>query len=283
MTLNAFLMIARRKLLWLPVLIAIFVVAGLLYYGSLRDRYVTQAVITSKTSEDRSFDAGTLSGLASLAGGGQRPVFEQFAFLLRSDAMIRRLTPELRRHAPALVKELLGRPAFGQFRVGLEDSARSMFGKPPKVLPADDRLVEAIRGHLKITKTPEGYIQLAFTSGTDAGQTRLIQGLLRESDAVIRTRERVDYRNRVNNYQDLLLQRTRPTEKFVIVNLIGREYANYITAQSGETFSFTNVEPVISPKRVYSTSLFTILILSVFTAVVAFAALIVGFMWVGRR
>lgn len=280
MTLDAFWMTARRRSIWLVALMGAFVAVAIFFYASLSDVYVIRGVITSKTSEDRSFDAGSLGGLAALAGGGQRPVFEQMAFLLQSEAVIRRVLPELRRSSPKLVDELLARSKFQQFRAGLENSARATFDKPQKHIAADDQLVDAVRSRLKISKTPEGYIQITFTSGTAAGQVQLIQGLLREADDAVRTRERVDYRNRVDTYQDLIPLRTRPTEQMVLATLIGREYANFVTAQSGKTFSFSYIETPLAPERLYSTSLLTLLILSAVLSLILFSFIIIILIWI---
>lgn len=279
MTFELIWLSARQKLIWLAVIVPVFLGLALYIYATSSDRYVTEATITSKTSEDHSFDAGSLSGLAALAGGGQRPTFEQLGFLVQSSPVVKRILPILQRESPQLTDGLLGRSSLQVIRHDIEQSARSLFGKPLIVEDDTDRLVEAVRANTKITKTPEGFLKISFTNRIGDGQVRLVQGLLSEADTIIRQREQIDYITRVKTYQALISEQTRPAERTILISLIGREYSTYVAAQSGKTFSFEYIESSPKPRRVYTASLLVLAFASIFLALITYTVLILAYLW----
>ncbi|MGI4879139.1 MAG: hypothetical protein ACRYG4_16810 [Janthinobacterium lividum] len=284
MTLNLFLLTARRKLAWLAITVALFAFLAIYFYATSSDYYVTEAIVTAKTSEDRGFDAGSLSGLAALAGGGgQRPTFEQLGFLMQSTSVIQQALPALERSSPKMVNALLGRSPMQKFRLGLEQSARAMFGKPPVLNDDMERITDAIRGSVKIAKTPEGFLRVSFTNGIAEGQVALIRSLLGAADNLIRAREKIDYITRVNAYRVLIDQQTRPTEREILISLISREYSTYVSAQSGTTFSYEYIDPPLIPHRMYAKSLLVVMVLALFLAVLAYLTAVWIYLWRAER
>jgi hypothetical protein len=250
---------------WFFGLLLIFLVTATGYYALASDKYAVSAVVNAKTDETKSFDLGTLGGLAQLASSGQRPLFEQFGCLLEADPVIRAVLPTVSRTSPKLAEELLRRSAFQNMRFHIERGARALFGKPPLLFDADQAMIETIRKRLTVSKTPEGFMQIGFQAENRSGQRELVRALLAEADGVIRAREGIAYGKRVQTYQRLIDQQTRVSERAVLVALIGREYGNYVAAQEGETFSYMFINPPLSPAPIYSPSL----ILCIFVAIIA--------------
>lgn len=278
-TFDSFWAAAARRWAWLAALAGVFVGLALLFYAVSADRYTTTAVATSKQAEERSLDLASLSGLASFAGGGQRPTFEQLTFLIPSESNIRQLLPNLQRRAPALVADLLGVGPLQRFRRGVENSARALFGKEPIVEDRDERLIDAIRARLKISKTTEGYLRIDFTAVPGTGQLDLVHRLLAGADQTIRNREAIEYRRRVLGYQSLVDREQRSADRVILISLMSREYATYVAAQSGEYFTFAFVEPPVAPQRVYATSLLTLIVLALAGAVAVYLAAIFIVQW----
>ncbi len=278
-TFDAFLAAAARSWAWLAALAGVFVVLALLLYANSPDRFATTAVITSRQSEAQSFDLASIGGLASLAGGGQRPAFEQFGYLLGAGSNVRRVLPALRQQSPVLIEELLRRSPPQRIKHNVEDFARRLFGKPLVVVDRDDRLVEAIQSRLKIVKTPEGYLRLIFSSVTPQGQTKLVSGLLAAADQAIRESEAIEYRRRLVTFQMLVDQQQRPSDRLILVSLMSREYATYVGAQAGGNFSYSFIEPPAEPTTVYATSLVVLIILAIAAAIAVYLAAIFFVQW----
>jgi hypothetical protein len=140
-------------------------------------------------------------------------------------------------------------------------------------------LIAAIRARLKISKTTEGYLRVDFTAGRPDGQLQLVQSLLNGADTTIRHREAIEYRRRIAVYQSLVNQEQRPSDRLILISLMSREYATYVAAQSGEQFSYALVEPPATPRRVYSTSLLTLIIIALFLAVTSYLGAIYIVQW----
>lgn len=279
MTFDRYWAEARRRLPWLAALMGLCVGLALVFYTISSDVHTTTAVVTSKQAEASGFDLKSISGLASLAGGGQRPSFEQLTFSISSEANIRQTLPALLRTSPPLVDDLLRVGPLTRLRRGAEDSARALFGKPPVIEDRDDRLIEAIGKRLKVSKTPEGYLRVNFSAIPAAGQLELVSSLLATADKTIRDREALEYRRRVAVYQGLIDQQQRPSDLSILVSLMSREYATYVAAQSGEHFSFSFVEPPVDPRRVYATSLLALVAIAMTIAVMGYLAAIFVIEW----
>lgn len=284
MNVHMFLGALKRRVRWLAGLLLVFLILAGVIYARSADKYVTIAVTTAKSNEERSFDAGSLSGLAALAGGSsQRPAFEQLSYLVQSSPVIRKAIPTLARDNPQMVKDLSSYSPIARLMLNMEQAARKLFGKPPVAEEPTERVIKAIRASLKIDKTPEGYIRLTFSNGLPAGQVNLVRNILKEADAIIRTRERSDYQARINIYRSLLDRQDQAAERSILVSLITREFSSYVTAQSGELFSFKYVEPAIVPTVARTYSFFTIVLLAVFAAFSCYILLVLSSVWLRGR
>jgi|GEM_PF-4174207 len=279
MTFDTYWTAAARGWAWLAALAGVFVILAIFLYSTSSDRYATTTVITSRQGEEHSFDLASISGLASLAGGGQRPAFEQLTFLLSSDPTVRRLLPGLRRQAPELVDELLRQSLPQRIKHGMEDTARALFGKSQVIADRDDRLVEAVQARLKIVKTPEGYLRLMFTAVAPVGQIELVSGLLATADQSIREREAIEYRRRLTTYQALVEQQQRPADRLILISLMSREYATYAAAQASSSFSYSFIEPPLRPRLVYATSLIVMTMLALLAAIAVYLAAVFFVQW----
>lgn len=279
MTFDTYWAAAARRWAWLAVVAGVFVGLALMLYAGSSDHYTTTAVATSKQGEEKSFDLASVSGLAALAGGGQRPTFEQLTFLISSESNIRQLLPVLQSRSPDLAAYLLSRGFPQRLKQGMENAARALFGKVAVVENRDDELIDSIRARLKISKTPEGYLRVDFTAVPATGQLDLVRGLLAGADTTIRNREAIDYRGRVTEYQSLVDRQQRPTDRLILISLMSREYATYVAAQSGEHFSYAFVEPPVAPRRIYTTSLLTLIAAALLAAVACYLAVIFVTQW----
>jgi hypothetical protein len=279
MTFSMFWQVARSKVAWLAVLLLVLVALAMIFYARTADRFMTEAVITAKANEDRKFNAGTLGSLAALAGGGQRPTFEQLGLLIQSTEILKNAVATLQRKHPDVAAALVRPSPTRKISLALEQSARRTFGKPPIVEDPSERLVEAVRASTKISKTPEGFLQIKITNGFAAGQTELMRNLLEQADRLIRQRERSDYVTRIRSYQSIVDQETRPTEKAVLVELIGREYSSYVSAQAGDTFSFEYIDRPGVPKRLYALSLPLLVAIAIFMAISVYLSGIYLHVW----
>ncbi len=69
----------RRSVPWFGLGLLLAIAVAMTVYARLGDSYVVTAVTTAPPSEAKSYDLASLSGLASLGGGGQRTTFENSA------------------------------------------------------------------------------------------------------------------------------------------------------------------------------------------------------------
>ena len=187
----------RRSAPWLLLGFLVTMLLALAIYSRLSDSYVVSAVATAPPREAKSYDLAALAGLADLGGGGGRTTFEEFVFLIGSDSNVRTVLAT-RRHAAALA-EFAQQGGLEKTLLGLEQSARASFGKPPKQIDSTDRLVGITLKQIELKKTPEGYYAVTLKGKRPEGKAALLRALIEQADRTVRQREVIAYNGRIRD------------------------------------------------------------------------------------
>ena len=264
----------RRLIPWLIASFAATIILALFVYSRLGDSYVVSAITTSPPSEEKSFDLASLSGLSALGSGGQRTTFEEFGFLIGSEANVRATITEPGQ-ARAL-SEFVAPGTIEKSLLGIEQWARELFSKAPKVVDPLDRLVRIAQKRIEVKKTPEGYLAITLTGAQPYGKVELVRALIARADAAVRERAIADYRGRIATYQRLIDAEQRPAERAILVALVAREYTTYASAQSGRVFAFDYVDAPLRATKIYGPSFVLVLIGAVALWIAACAAYLVA-------
>jgi hypothetical protein len=260
-TVEAYFRLLLDQKRWLVLILGLALAASVALFAIASDELVSEAVMTAKPDEARSFDLSSLSSLASLAGGGDRPTFEEFSFIVGSEANLRAALPDIRRIAPAMIRDMERRGRISTFIVGVDQALRALMDKSARVDDLDQRVIDRLKKRLDVEPTSEGFLRIALTSKPFPGGDDVIKTLIATADKNLRERAVREYQNRLTVYTRLLRDSTNVSQRAVLTTMIGREFATFASAQSGEEFAFLFIDPPRPPEPDYATPFLVLLLL----------------------
>ncbi len=267
---------------WLLLFLGGAVALAVVLYAILEDRQLVEAMVTARPEEARGFDLGSLSGLASLAMGGERPNFEEFSFVVGSRTNIRQALPAIRRDAPAFAAEAARASAGARLMLGIDGIGRGLFGRQRRIEDADERLVRGIERRLRVRPTTEGYLHIELRARDGSSLQRVVEILVAQADEGLRQRAERDYRARIDTFSRLLDESRRANEQVVLSTLVGREFMTFAASQSGETFAFLWVDPPGKARTSYAPPFLLILLGLTLAAIMAWLTLVWLIVWLRR-
>jgi len=248
----------RWFLLMLPIAALLMTIA---IVAVVEEPYAVTAVVAPRATEARGLELGTLGSLSELAGGGRRPIFEEFVFLLSSEASYRELLAEDNPEIQSWMAALNEPGALQRVYYGVLNGLRALSARDPRKPSSMERAVKLARKSAKTRKTPEGYMTLTVTARDSKTALSLLNGVVRVSDEAIRRREQDTYRQRVELLLDMANKSQRPNEQAAISSAIERDFARYVSSLSSTHYSFQYVvapRPEPSPRYVNSIKVFAL-------------------------
>lgn len=207
--------------------------------------YSATAVVAPRASEARGLELGSLASLTELAGGGRRPIFEEFVYLLSSDAAARRLLSEKNELTERILKESAEQTNLRRAYYVVQNLMRAIAARESRHPSAFEDAVRKVRRSIETKKTPEGYVAITVSAGDQEEAKALLELAVNTSDDMIRTRERAAYSERVSVLLSMAEKSIRPTERAAIGNAIDRDFARYVSSLGSEAFSY---QYVVSPR-----------------------------------
>lgn len=268
---------------WLLAITVCMLLVTVSIYGRANDGYKATALLAPQTANPRGFDARSLSGLAALASGAtQESGFQEFSALLKSETAIRRVLPTFRGKDFSFFDNYIALSPSENWRLGIENGARMLFGKPKRLVNPQDRLTKAIVTQLKVKKTPEGYLEVSIITPTASASASIVDSLVRQADEMVRQRAKMNYTDRISMFRTLLDRESRTDDRLALTDLLRNEYQTFVAAQSNSSFSYSYIDPPTNPIRVYSTSLFVFLIVAVVATIGLYCGIIFLPTWLGR-
>jgi hypothetical protein len=228
-----------------PVLLC--VAAGLILFMTLvvfalsDEPYVATAVVAPRAAEARGIELGSLASLTELAGGGRRPIFEEFIYLISSEASARRLLEEKNPGVKALLKQASTLSSIRRAYYAVQNLARKLVGRDARRPSAFEDTVRRVRKSIETRKTPEGYVAITVSASNAEEAKLLLDGLVKASDEMIRIRERAIYSERVSVLLTMSEKSVRPNERIAISNAIDRDFARYVNSLGSDAFAYQYV------------------------------------------
>lgn len=256
----------RWRLLLLPLLAVVMTIA---IVAVVDEPHAVTAVVAPRPTEARGLELGSLGSLTELAGGGRRPIFEEFVFLLSSDASARQFLsgddPEIK----AWVASFEDRSLLQRAYYGLLNAMRALSAREPRRPSSLEQAVKSARKAISTRKTPEGYITLTVTAKQSNVALALLHGVVRASDEAIRRREQDTYRQRVDLLLEMANESKRPNEQAAISSAIDRDFAKYVSSLSSSAYSFQYVvAPRLEPSPRYVNPIIVLILCTVIGGVV---------------
>jgi LPS O-antigen subunit length determinant protein (WzzB/FepE family) len=209
----------------------------------VNEPYAATAVVAPRATEARGLELGSLASLSELAGGGRRPTFEEFVYLVSSEASARRLLSEKSSWVETLLQRTATQGFVRRSYYAAQNLVRKLAGRERRQPSGFEDAVRSVRKSIETRKTPEGYVTITVFAKAPEESKMILEGVVRASDEMIRVRERATYSERVSVLLSMSEESVRPNERVAISNAIDRDFARYVNSLGSEAFAYQYVVP----------------------------------------